>query len=129
MSDVPPTGDLDSIAASLRADASDISVFFQVLASKLRDAMPAAVELEREGGLFRKDHPIKRIVVHAGEDVFEATLRNGAVACRHAHAIRGITLSSEDLELSPWLRELVGVLASQSHSSAEASAALRSLVT
>jgi hypothetical protein len=130
MSDVPSSEpDLDVLAASLRADASDIGVFFQVLGGKLLDSMPGGVELAREGGLFKKDHPIKKIVVRAGDDVFEAELRQGAVGCRHAHAVRGITLRSEEMGLDQWLRALVGVLAGQAQSSAQASAALRSLVT
>jgi len=80
------------------------------------------VELEREGGLFKKDHPIKKIVVRAGDDVFEAELRHGAVSCRHAHAVRGITLRSEETGFEQWLRALVGALASQAQSSAQASA-------
>lgn len=130
MSDVPPPAqDLDALAASLRADGSDIAVFFQVLGGKLLDAMPGAVEVEREGGLFKKEHPIRRIVVHAGDDLFEAEMKRGTIACRHAHAVRGITLRSEETGLDAWLRALVGVLASTAQSSAEASAALRSLVT
>lgn len=130
MSDVPsPDPDLDVLAASLRADASDIGVFFQVLGGKLFASMPGGVELERDGGLFKKDHPIKRIVVHAGDDLFEAELRHGAVNCRHAHAVRGITLRSEELGLEAWLRALLGALAGQAQSSAQATAALRSLVT
>ncbi len=130
MSDVPSSDtDLDALAASLRADASDTGVFFQVLAAKLLDAMPGEVDVEREGGLFKKDHHAKRIVVRAGDDVFEAELRRGAVACRHAHAVRGITLRSEELGLDQWLRALVGVLAARAQDSAAATAALRSLVT
>jgi hypothetical protein len=53
MSDVPSSvPDLDVLAASPRADASDIGIFFQVLGGKLLGSMPGAVELEREGGLF-----------------------------------------------------------------------------
>ncbi len=130
MTDVPPQEqDLDALAASLRADASDIGVFFQVLAAKLSDAMPATVDLEREGGLFKKDHPVKKIIVRAGDDVFDAELRHGSVAARHAHAVRGITLRSEELDFQAWLRALLGVLQSRAQSSAEASVALRSLVT
>ncbi|MGH7721823.1 MAG: hypothetical protein ACRENL_03165 [Candidatus Dormibacteria bacterium] len=130
MSEVPSSDpDLDSLAASLRADASDIGVFFQVLGGKLADSMPGAVELDREGGLFKKDHPIRKIVVRAGDDVFEAQLRDGAISCRHAHAVRGITLRSEETGLDSWLRALLGVLAGQAQNSAQASAALRSLVT
>lgn len=125
----PQEQDLDALAAALRLDASDIGVFFQVLATRLDDSMPGTVTLVREGGMFKKDHPVKKITVRAGEDVFEAELRGGAVVARHAHAVRGITLRSEELEFQAWLRALLGVLQARAQSSAEASAALRALVT
>ena len=95
MTDVPPQEqDLDTLAASLRLDASDIGVFFQVLATRLNDSMPGIVTLARESGMFKKEHPVKKITVAAGDDLFEAELRGGAVVARHAHAVRGITLRS-----------------------------------
>jgi hypothetical protein len=129
MSDVPSSvPDLDVLAASLRADASDIGIFFQVLGGKLLGAMPGAVEVEREGGLFKKVHPIRRIVVRAGDDLFEAQLERGAVNCRHAYAVRGFAFS-EETGVDQWLRALADVLANQAQSSAHASAALRSLLS
>ena len=130
MTDVPPQEqELDAIAASLRLDASDIGIFFQVLATRLSDSMPDTVTLDREGGMFKKTHPVKKITVRAGGDVFEAEIRGGAVLARHAHAVRGITLRSEELDFQAWLRALVGVLQTRAQTSAEASAALRALVT
>ena len=87
MSDVPPSEpDLDALAASIRADSSDIGIFFQVLGGKLHDSMPGAVELEREGGLFKKEHPIKRIVVHAGDDIFEAEIDRKSTRLNSSHS-------------------------------------------
>ncbi len=130
MTDVPPQEqDLDALAASMRLDASDIGVFFQVLATRLNDSMPGIVTLDREGGLFKKDHPVKKVTVRAGEDVFEAEFRGGTVLAKHAHAVRGITLRSEELDFQAWLRALLGVLQTRAQSNAEASAALRALVT
>jgi hypothetical protein len=130
MSDVSPQDqDLDTIAASMRLDASDIGVFFQVLATRLCDSMPGIVNLEREGGFFKKEHPVRKITVRAGEDIFEAEFRGGTVLAKHAHAVRGITLRSEELDFQAWLRALLGVLQIRAQSNAEASAALRALVT
>ena len=125
-----PLPDLDTIAASLHADAADTGIFFQVLCTKLLAAMPSSVEVQREGGLFKKDHPgVKKIVVRAGEDVFEAELKQGTVACRHQHAVRGIVLHSDELGFDAWLSELVNALGRHAEVSSAASAALRSLVT
>ena len=130
MSDAPPPEpDLDSVAASLHMDAADIAVFFQVFSGKLLDTVPGAVQVQREGGLFKKDHPIRKITVRTGEDVFEAELSRGSVACRHAHAVRGIVLRSEDLGFEAWRRALVVVLGTQAQVSSEALAGLRSEVT
>ena len=130
MSDAtPPDADLDAVVASLHADASDVNVFFQVLAAKLSDSMPGAVQLAREGGMFKKDHPVKRITVNTGDDVLEAELAHGAITAQHAHAVRGIRLRTEQLGFDEWLRRLVEVLGKQSQNNAAASAALRSLVT
>jgi hypothetical protein len=125
----PPEPDLDSVAASLHMDAADIAVFFQVFCGKLLDTVPGAVVVQREGGLFKKDHPIRKITVRAGEDVFEAELSRGSVACRHAHAVRGIVLRSEDLGFEAWRRALVAVLGTQAQVSSDALAGLRSEVT
>jgi hypothetical protein len=125
----PPDPDLDSVTASLHLDAADIGVFFQVFCSKLLDAVPSAVTVTREGGLFKKDHPIRKISVRAGEDLFEAELSRGAVTCRHAHAVRGIVLRSEEQGFDAWRRALVQVLGTQAQVSAEALAGLRSEVT
>lgn len=130
MSDAtPPDADLDSVVASLRADAADVTVFFQVLATKLSDSMPGAVQLEREGGMFKKDHPVRRITINAGDDVLEAELKHGSITAQHAHAVRGIRLRTEQLGFDEWLQRLVEVLSKQSQSNAAANAALRSLVT
>ncbi|MGD0833193.1 MAG: hypothetical protein ABSA40_02050 [Candidatus Dormibacteria bacterium] len=125
-----PVPDLDSIAASLHADAADTGIFFQVLCSKLLATMPGSVEVQREGGLFRKkDAAARRIVVHAGDDVFEAELQQGTVACRRQHAVRGIVLHSDEMGFDAWLTELVNSLGRHAEVSSAASAALRSLVT
>ncbi len=125
----PPEPDLDSVAASLHLDAADAGVFFQVFCSKLLSSVPGLCEVQREGGLFKKEHPVRKITVRAGEDVFEAELRRGTLACRHSHAVRGIVLRSEDLGFDAWRRALVQVLSTQAQISAEAVQALRSEVT
>jgi hypothetical protein len=125
-----PVPDLDSIAASLHADAADTGIFFQVLCTKLLATMPGSVEVQRDGGMFRKkDAAARRIVVHAGDDVFEAELQQGTVTCRRQHAVRGIVLHSDEMGFDAWLTELVNALGRHAEVSSAASAALRSLVT
>jgi len=123
-----PPDDLDALAAGMRADSSDVTVFFQVLGAKLAAAMPEEVKLQREAGLFKKEHPIRKIIVDAGDDVFEAEYRNGQVHCRHRHAVRGIVLRTDEPGFDDWLQSLTKALAALAQSSAAARSALLSLV-
>ena len=45
--DAEPGLDIDLIAASLRADASDLGAFVEALATKLEEAVPGSVVVER----------------------------------------------------------------------------------
>jgi hypothetical protein len=130
MSDArPPEQDLDTVTASLHLDAADISVFFQVFAAKLQATVPGMVQVQREGGLFKKEHPIRKIAVRAAEDVFEAELNRGSLTCRRLHAVRGIVLRSEELTFEAWRSALLQVLGAQAQVSAQALEGLRSEVT
>ena len=55
--------DFDLLAASLRSDARDLRTFLEVLASKLQGALPGRVTVSRDGGLFARDHPVRRVEV------------------------------------------------------------------
>lgn len=126
--DETPGNDIDSMMASMKMDASDTKVFFNVLAAKLEGAIPDAVTIEREGGFFKKDHPIKSIKLTLGEDVFEASLSGGTVHALHSHAVRGITLRSEELSFDDWQRRLLEILHRSAETSSGARAALESLI-
>jgi len=130
----PPAREIDAVMASLRADASDITVFFQVLSAKLQAAIPESVELERTKGIFkrRRNRPVRRIVIHAGDDLFEAEMHQGTVTCRQNHIVHGIGGGmpfSKELSFDEWLRGLFEHLALRAQTNAAVSTALRSLVT
>jgi hypothetical protein len=128
---VPGDGsfDLDMVAASLRADAADTDSFFEVLGMKLADALGERVTLEREGGLFRKEKKVNRIVVVLGDLAFEASRGKGSIQCDMRKRVRGIVLSSESLDLDTWLLRLATKLAQEADQSASARAALANLLT
>jgi hypothetical protein len=128
---VPGDGsfDLDMVAASLRADSADTDSFFEVLGMKLADALGERVTLEREGGLFRKEKKVNRIVVVLGDLAFEASRGKGSIQCDMRKRVRGIVLSSESLDLDTWLLRLATKLAQEADQSASARAALANLLT
>lgn len=121
--------DLDLLIAALRADGADNDTFFQVLAEKLSSALGERVVLSREGGLRRRDHPVRSISVDVGGNTLVATREKGRIACVARKTVRGIVLRTDQLEFDAWLAALAGALADEARSSATTRAALESLLT
>jgi len=122
----PLQREMDTVIGTLRADARDLRVFFPVLAAKLTAALPDAVEVEREGAIFARNRPVRKIVVRLDDDLLEAELTRDGLVCRDARVLTGM---SEEIELDAWLRILLSALREKAKTTADASAALRSLVT
>jgi hypothetical protein len=119
----------DLLAASIRADAADLRTFMDALAVKLETAMPGAVWVEREGGLFKKEHPARRIRIRLEDRLFELRRAGAGLEARFLHEVQGITLKNEVVHLESWINELSHHLARHAQTSAEARAALEKLVT
>jgi hypothetical protein len=117
----------DLLAASLRADARDLELFLEVLAAKLTEALPAAVAVEREGGLLARRR-VKRVAVELDEHRYELARAPGGVAGRHSHQVRGITLKTEQLALDDWITALSRHLAESARVSEQGRAALLRLL-
>ena len=127
MSDLAPLNDeIDTLMASLRAESRDIRVFFQVFAGKLSSALPDAVEIERDGSLFTRRRPIRRITVRVGDDILEAEMTREGLVCREVQVLNGLT---EEISFEAWMRVLAASLRQKARSTAEASAVLRALLT
>jgi hypothetical protein len=99
-------GDLDLVAASLRADAADLDAFVEALAAKLDGALPGQVEVERKGGLLGGRKRVRRIEVSLGDQRYEADLDRGRVTCRRRSVVRGIALKTQELDLDAWIAAL-----------------------
>ena len=117
------------LAASLRADAGDTGAFLEALAAKLGGALPQRVRVERGGGLFSHQHPVRRLAANLGEweYIIEAGPGGGLNAAR-THAVRGIALKSEPLGLDEWIENLAAELATLAQRSAQDRAALQRLL-
>ena len=117
------------LAASIRADAKDLSSFMDALAVKLESALPGMVRVEREGGLFKKERRVKAIRVQIEDKLFEVYRSAAGLEARFSHQVRGITLKNELLHLDAWISELSQHLTRHAQTSAEAHAALEKLIT
>jgi hypothetical protein len=117
---------LELLAASLRADARDLDVFFEVLATKLSASFPDSTTVDREG--FRGRGRVKSLSVDLGEQRYTLERRSGGVSCLRARTVRGIVLKNDELGLDDWIDALSHDLAVAAEESGRGRLALESLL-
>jgi hypothetical protein len=120
--------DLDLLAASLRADATDTTAFLEALAARLQGALPDRVDVQRKGGLFGAKR-VRRIAVRLGDSHYEIEGDRGAVTARRRNVVRGIALKSEELSVEAWIEALSADLLALAQTSERGRAALERLLT
>jgi hypothetical protein len=121
--------DLDLLAASLRADASDLSAFVESLALKLEEAVPARTRVDRRRtGMFGPKR-VRSLSVDAGDRRLELRAEGGGVRTRCATLSMGIVLKNEDLDTQAWLGMLSEALADEASRSEATRKALERLLT
>ena len=118
--------DFDLLAASLRADGGDVDRFFSVLVTKLAEALPDQVEVQR-GGLFGRSAP-RGVAVTLGENRYEAERDGRRITCTRRTVVRGIALKSEALGVEDWISALSADLLAEAQRSERARAALDTLL-
>jgi hypothetical protein len=121
--------DLDLLAASLRADASDLDTFVESLAAKLEAALPPGrVRVERRrAGLFGGKR-VQAIALEAGGRRLELSVRDGGLETRCSRVSGGIVLKSEPLEVEAWLGSLGEALGEEARRSEATRQALERLL-
>ncbi len=133
LDETPEVLGFDLVAAQVRSYASDTDTFFEVLASKLQDALGERVKLERVGGLLKRNHAVCGIeldLTASGEGlVLRAKRGPTGVACSVARTVRGIVLSTKQLPVAQWVDELVGALAQEAERSEHTWTALHGLLS
>jgi len=124
--DDPLTFDL--LAASIRADAADLGLFLDILATKLEGALPDMVDVRREGGLFRRSRPVQSLTVGIGDHRYELHRHGHRLHASVALRARGITLRTDEKPLDEWIDVLSRDLADHARASSDARAALSRLL-
>ena len=125
--------DLEVLAARLRRDSSDLSLYAGFLINTLSATLPPEmVSVERRTGLFgrvRDDAPVLGVGVLFGDR--RLTLRRDAVGkpvtAQIRHESGGVVLRTETVGMDVWSRELATELAGYARANAEAAAVLRRL--
>ena len=119
--------DLALAAASLRANAADLTALLTSLADQLADTLGTRLWVQR-GGRRRRDTTVSAVTVALGSDEFTATLDDGDVRCQVAHVSGGIRIRNEALDLQSWLVRLLDALREEAAHSDRARAALEHIV-
>jgi hypothetical protein len=121
--------ELDLAAAELRAGARDMDAVIAGLAAWLESSVPHVVEVERKrAGLLDSRKLVTRITCRLGDDAYVLEREGGGLGTRRARTVRGITLKTETLDPSEWLRQLSGALVAQAQLSESSLRALRELL-
>jgi hypothetical protein len=121
-----PTFDL--VAASLRADTTDLTAFVEGLAERLGGAFGDRMRVERSGTRLSRSRRVRRIVLELDKDRFVLEHDAAQIRCRREALVRGVAIRSDELALEEWLEQLSRALVVESETSAQARAALARLL-
>ena len=125
--------DLEVLAANLRRESDDLSLYAGFLINTLSAAMPAhMVQVERKAGMFgrvKDDAPVLAVAVLFGDRRF--TVRRGGVGqpvlARISHESGGVVLRTDEVGMDEWSHELAAALADYAQRNAAAARALQQL--
>lgn len=120
--------DLDLLAASLRADTSDLSAFVESLATMLEEAIPGRVRVDRRRSGLRGPKLVRAVAVDLGDRRLELLVENAAVLTRSSRLSGGIVLKSEAIATDAWLAALGDALAEEAKRSETTRRALERLL-
>jgi hypothetical protein len=116
---------VELLAASLRADTTDLKAFLEALAVKLEGSLPNQTQVTRQSSLFSREHPVKEIAVTMGDYQYRiAREGKGPLVTLRAKVVRGIVLKTEPIPMEQWIEELAEGLAQESARSTQARTAL-----
>jgi hypothetical protein len=124
---------LEMVAAALRADSSDITIYARVLTESLGESLPpgcVTVDRARSMSDRMRDRPgtVTKVSVRLGEKTLTLGTQRGAPVAEICHEVRGIVLSRNIVPIAEWAAELARGLVEHAEQNAAAATALRRLV-
>jgi len=120
--------DLHMLAASLRADSSDLGTFVESLAARLEDALPGRARVSRARERMFGPKLVRKITVDAGDRRLELQYAGGSLETSCAKLSGGIVLKTETVDTDAWLAALTESLATEAQRSEAARKALERLL-
>jgi hypothetical protein len=117
----------DLLAASLRADTTDLRLFVEALATKLELSFPERTHVERGGRMFGSKQ-VRKISVELGDGRYDLEHSDGVVTARRCTVVRGISLKNDELGLEEWIDDLSAELVAEAERSERGRAALERML-
>lgn len=115
--------------ALAHAYAQDARTFLPLLAQVLTSALPDETVVERKGGLFQREKPIRKVTVTLGDTIYTLEdLGRGPLSAQRAKVVRGITLKTEAVPVEDWLADLSAHVAVRAQQNEKAFFALKNLL-
>src|SRR5437899_9843587 len=94
---------VEMLAASLRADTTDLQAFLEALAIKLEGALPGATLVTRQTRLFSRERPVREITVTLDEYQYRISReQQGSLITLRAKVVRGIVLKTDHISMEEW---------------------------
>ena len=120
----------DLVAASLRADTTDLNAFVEALAVKLEGALPpGGVKVDRKGGgLLSREKRVRRISIGMDEVRYDLERVGDSIQTSRCSEVRGIVIKSERLGLDEWIDALSRELMTHAQQSERSMLALQRLL-
>ena len=115
--------------ALAHAYAQDARGFLPLLAVVLTGTLPDETQVERKGGLFQKEKPVRKILVTLGDNLYtQEDLGRGPLAASRVKIVRGITLQTKPVPVEEWLAELSLEISARASRNEKAFFALKGLL-
>jgi hypothetical protein len=119
----------DLVAASLRADTTDLNAFVEALAVKLEGALPDSVKVDRKGGgLLSREKRVRRISIGMDAARYDLERVGESIQTSRCNEVRGIVIKSERLGLDEWIDALSRELMQRAQQSERSMLALQRLL-
>ena len=124
---------LEMVAAALRADSTDVTIYARVLTESLGETLPpgyVTVDRERSMSDRMRGRPgeITKVTVRLGDRVMMLGIQRGQPVAEICSEVRGVVLSRQPVALGQWADELARALVAHAEQNAAAAQALRKLV-
>jgi hypothetical protein len=120
--------DLELATNALLADTRDVRMLVTMLARTLVSTLGERVEVEREGGLFRKSDEVRSLRLTIGAKEYSAQVVKGAVDTAIGHNSAGIRIRSERVGMRDWLNRLLQDLREEAVTNQDSKMAIESIV-